>query len=358
MMKKFIYLPRIFSVVVLAIIAVKARAAETESAAQSWQALTNFSLSSPPASWQTNLPAQADLDKFNNQRATEASALADKAHHFCTQFPGDENAPRAHTTEIQALQLAVKLGLTNREPDLIAREKAFVTNTDAPMEMRYELRLDLLGRQLKTKSAAGKDVNPELEKAGRDLIKEFPAGPMGYELLIRVCANSDVLKMHDLAEVMANSGGPTQLTELGTALLNQLKVVGKPSPISFTAADGREINSATLSNKVVLVDFWGTWNPISTQQMPELKTLYDKYHTSGLEMIGINFDAKTNEARQFVETNGIAWPQFYGGLPGNKFGQEFGTALPYVWLVDKKGIVRDIHGRKDAEAKIQKLLAE
>jgi thiol-disulfide isomerase/thioredoxin len=332
--------------------------AETNSAAQAWQNLTNFSLSSPPASWQTNTPTQAALNKFDDQRAVEAATMADKARRFYTTFPGDENAPRARTTEIQALQLAVKLGLTNREPELIARETTFIANTNAPVEMRYELRLDLLGRQLKAAQESGANMTDELEKSGRDLIKQFPAGPMGYEILLQVAANADVLKTHDLAEAMANSGGPAQLTELGTALLNQLDIVGKASPISFTAADGRKINSSTLSGKVVLVDFWATWNPISIQQMPDLKTLYDKYHAGGLEMVGINFDDKTNEARQFVKTNGIAWPQFYGGFSDNEYGRRFGNALPYVWLVDKKGIVRDIHGRKDTAAKIQKLLAE
>jgi hypothetical protein len=33
-------------------------------------------------------------------------------------------------------------------------------------------------------------------------------------------------------------------------------------------------------------------------------------------------------------------------------------ALPSAWLVDRKGIVRDIHGTRDMSAKIAKLMAE
>ena len=34
------------------------------------------------------------------------------------------------------------------------------------------------------------------------------------------------------------------------------------------------------------------------------------------------------------------------------------NAIPAVWLVDRKGIVRDIHGTTDLEAKVAKLMAE
>jgi peroxiredoxin len=55
----------------------------------------------------------------------------------------------------------------------------------------------------------------------------------------------------------------------------------------------------------------------------------------------------------------MPWPQYFGGYGAdNKYGREYGTVLPYVWLVDKKGIVRDIHGLVDLEAKVAKLMAE
>lgn len=310
-------------------------------------------------SWQTNPPTQADLDKFDDQRAAEASTLANQARNFYTQFPGDENAARARTTEIQALQLAVRLGLTNREPELITRENSFVADTNAPMDLRYQLKLDLIGRQLKAKSDAGADMNAELEKAGREMVNEFPDGPAGYEILWELAENADLLKMHDYATAMANSGGPAELTGIGQGLLNRLELVGKPMPLDFTAIDGRKINLMTLSNKVVLVDFWGTWCPVCVQEMPDIKKLYDEYHASGFEIVGIDYDENTNIVQQFVQKNDLPWPQEFVGRDGTKYVKQYSiNFFPSVWLLDKKGIVRDIHGRIDTEAKIKKLLAE
>ncbi len=66
------------------------------------------------------------------------------------------------------------------------------------------------------------------------------------------------------------------------------------------------------------------------------------------------------QAQQFIKTRELPWPQYFGGRgPGNKFGQEYAiNALPAVWLVDRKGIVRDIHGTTDLAAKVAKLMAE
>ncbi len=88
--------------------------------------------------------------------------------------------------------------------------------------MRYELRQDQIGRALKAAVAAGADANTELEKAGRSLVKEFPNGPAGYEVLQELAENSDLLKMRDLGKWMADSGGPPVLAEIGKGMLRRL----------------------------------------------------------------------------------------------------------------------------------------
>ena len=328
-------------------------------AAQAWAALTNFSLPQPPMAWATNPPTQADLAKFDDELAAQTSALADRARDFYSQFPGDMNMSRARVTELQALQMAVHYGATNRLADLAAREEALLADTNAPEELRYELRLDQIGRALKAAVAVGADANAEMEKAGRALVKEFPNGPAGYEVLQELAENGDLLKMHDLAKLMAESGGSPALTEIGRGLLRRLDAIGKPLPIEFMAMDGREVNLTTLSNKVVLVDFWGTWCPVCVQEMPELKKLYAQYHPKGFEIVGIDFDDDTNQVQRFMKEQGMTWPQYFGGRQTNRFSAHYGlNFFPVVWLADRKGILRDIHGGTDMEAKIVKLLAE
>ena len=198
-----------------------------------------------------------------------------------------------------------------------------------------------------------------MEKAGRELVKEFPGGSTGYDLLQQVAENSDLLKMHELGKFMADSGGPPELAGIGQGLLRRLDAVGLPLPLEFTALDGRAVNATTLSNQVVLLDFWGTWCPACVQEMPGLKQLYAQYHPNGLEIVGIDFDDDTNAVRQFLQQQDIPWPQYFGGRTDNKYSPQYSlNYFPYVWLVDRKGILRDIHGRADLAAKVAKLMAE
>jgi len=172
---------------------------------EAWLALTNFSMPTPPMGWQTNPPTEAELAKFDDLQAAQAGMLADRARGFYTQFSSDTNAPLARVVEIQALKMATHFGTTNRLADLDARERAMLGDTNAPEGLRYEVRMDLLGRELQARSAAGADMKAELEKAGRELVKEFPSGPEGYEILMDLSMDADLLKMHEFAGLMPSA---------------------------------------------------------------------------------------------------------------------------------------------------------
>src|SRR4051794_12385291 len=99
--------------VTVAAVSCRALAADTNSPALAWRALTNSTLSPPPAGWSVKPPTEADVLRFDDQRAAEAGAIADKAHDFYTTFPKDPYAPYGRVIEIGMLQTSVHLGATN-----------------------------------------------------------------------------------------------------------------------------------------------------------------------------------------------------------------------------------------------------
>jgi hypothetical protein len=55
----------------------------------------------------------------------------------------------------------------------------------------------------------------------------------------------------------------------------------------------------------------------------------------------------------------MSWPQCFDGGDGNKLAESFEIAsIPTMWLVDKKGNLRDLNGRENLTEKVEKLLAE
>src|ERR1700745_3710779 len=61
---------------------------------------------------------------------------------------------------------------------------------------------------------------------------------------------------------------------------------------NFSAKDlqRRQVSSADLRGKVVLIDFWATWCQPCKKEMPGYQKLLDNYGTRGFVVIGFKFD--------------------------------------------------------------------
>ena len=83
--------------------------------------------------------------------------------------------------------------------------------------------------------------------------------------------------------------------------------VGRPAP-SLVASDlnGQTFDLSALRGKVVVVNFWATWCPPCREEMPALNAFYERYHSKGLEMIGLS----TDRARDEFAVDGDDLPSF------------------------------------------------
>jgi thiol-disulfide isomerase/thioredoxin len=106
---------------------------------------------------------------------------------------------------------------------------------------------------------------------------------------------------------------------------------------SFTARDldGREISSASLRGKVVLINFWATWCPPCRAEIPDLIALQDKYRDQ-LQVIGISEDESGPDVvRRFVADHRMNYPVVMTSPEIEKLFPGIG-ALPTSFVVDRQ----------------------
>src|SRR5262249_24454705 len=106
--------------------------------------------------------------------------------------------------------------------------------------------------------------------------------------------------------------------------------VGKSVELAGMTADGAKFDLSQYKGKVVLVDFWATWCGPCVASLPEMKKTYEKYHSKGLEVVGVSLDSELKDLTDFVEKEKIAWV--------NLIGEERDGSLKFP-LAEKYGIV-------------------
>jgi len=343
---------------------------KADAAYQAFRSALKFT--SPPASWQTNPPSPQEFETFRQKLIGELLKAADLGHSFATNYPTDPRALEVLRLEYQILAQAKQFGATNTEKRIVAVEKELLANPGLATQERILLRFQQLHRELRDKTittAIRKGTKPDLEaynqgmlEISRKLIKEFPNEELPYDLFLSVAQQfKDPKKKRALIqEVLKDPKAPLQVRKGAEGLLRGMDALGKSLELSFTALDGRKVDLKKLRDKVVLIDFWATWCVPCIQGLPTIKAIYEKYHSKGLEIIGISLDKQRAAVEQFLKKHQIPWPQYFDGKGWQTYwAQYYGIqAIPTMWLVDKKGILRDQNARQNLEQKIQKLLNE
>ncbi|MGH9724654.1 MAG: TlpA family protein disulfide reductase [Candidatus Acidiferrales bacterium] len=110
---------------------------------------------------------------------------------------------------------------------------------------------------------------------------------------------------------------------------------------SLKDLQGREISSADLRGKVVLIDFWATWCQPCKKEMPGYQKLLDRYGSKGFAVVGFKFDTMmdTEDPLQFAKKIGVRYPL---AIASEDVKRKFGgiEGLPTTMLYDRQGILR------------------
>jgi thiol-disulfide isomerase/thioredoxin len=312
---------------------------------------------SPPPPGEGKAFDSPEVAAWRKKREEVLVSIVDQAKDFYTRFPNDPNAAVARIQEKEFTEIGVQMGVAKLIARLDPKEVDRIMEPERFGNAYRQVNLDAIKEQSVSQEAA----IAKLEEGARRLIKEFPKRPESFSLLVNIMMQSDNDKARKIAEeLVAHPAAPEQLKAQGQSLLNQMVFLGQTLDLKFTAVDGRKVDLAALKGKVVLLDFWATWCGPCVEEMPSVKATYQKLHEKGFEIVGINFDQDKDRLRQFVQEMQLPWPQYFEESDApNVIGAKYKiSSFPTMWMLDKTGKLREMNGRINLAAKVEKLLAE
>ncbi len=127
---------------------------------------------------------------------------------------------------------------------------------------------------------------------------------------------------------------------------------------TFPSLDGRKvsISDEKYKNKIVLVQFLGSWCPNCMDETAYLVPFYNKYKDKGLEIIGLayertkDFERSKKNVTRLKDRFNVPYELLITGSTNDK--AEVATSLPMLnnfeafptlMIIDKRGVVRKIH---------------
>ena len=126
---------------------------------------------------------------------------------------------------------------------------------------------------------------------------------------------------------------------------------GQPAPAFELAGPKAPVSLVQLKGKLVYVDFWASWCGPCKQSFPWMNDMQAKYGPRGLQIVGINVDAKTQDAEKFLAQVPASFAVAYDAKGDTPRRYEI-KGMPSSVLVGPDGKVIKVHaGFRDDERK-------
>ncbi|GBD37949.1 Thiol-disulfide oxidoreductase ResA [bacterium HR37] len=112
----------------------------------------------------------------------------------------------------------------------------------------------------------------------------------------------------------------------------------------LSLSDNKKVSLNTFKGKPLVINFWASWCSPCREEMPVFEKVWRQYRAKGVLFIGINVLDDKKDAKEFLETLNISYPNLQD--PSGEMLNSFGvTALPVTLFVDKEGkVIRKNYG--------------
>jgi len=226
---------------------------------------------------------------------------------------------------------------------------------EAMIDTRYWLELKGKKQPLVEDSTAKKEsiqlimqLRKEKDAWEKEFVKNYSHSYAGLQVFYFFYKNMDKEKASSIFDSFPaeykNDGAGKDMASFFNAV-HHTSVGRKVLKFREKTLDGGMFDLNEFKGKLVMIDFWGSWCGPCRKSHPHLKTLYNKYHGKGLEIIGVvqEYGKLTDmeiSSKKAIKEDGLLWPQILNDPHGANLVEKYAvTAFPTKFLIDRKGTI-------------------
>lgn len=300
-----------------------------------------------------SLPTRSDQDKQVTREAL--TALADRVKGFYAGHPDAEKASAARQIEALLLMRAAELGAVGLDTRLATSVATVRSDAKLPAYDRYVVASRANEVALRSRSGLGRGaLLAGYEQSARQMIAEFPDQAEPYQALVALADDqSDVSHGLALAQEVANSAAPAAIKSDAQRLADRLALVGTAPGLVLPLGESRTYSLGDSHGKPVVIY---TWSMADERSLKMARWLKDGAGEQ-VSLIGINLDHDSAAASAQAGKLGLAASQVYSpeGMQSPWAQQLHFSASGTIYLFDTGGVLRDVHGERQFQAKLATL---
>lgn len=282
---------------------------------------------------------------------------------FLRKYPSD---PRAFDARLKLAAIWAAEGKMDGETSKVNRALRLLTELEssptAPGEKRANAAFQKASLILQSTEGSSARRRETVVATAKNFWNKYPADRRGPRLLVEAATLCDDVpaEKRQLLEAALRETREEALKRRISDDLRRLDHLGRPLELDLQTADRKPFKLSSLRGKPTVLIFWAAESPHSLLWLRDFLRAYEQLPKNQFQVVLVSLDTKASDFTDRLRELKTQWPAHFDGKGWESpVARQLGiNALPSVWILDKKGVVRTINATSSYQTWLRELTQE